>query len=86
MVVTDEQLLHLSRYIHNQASYSQGQPLQKPYPSSYPNYLDKINQEWIKTDQILSFFSKSIQNLTYKTFVEGYKDFAEDGITKLILE
>lgn len=86
LVKTDEQLLHLSRYIHYQASYSQGLPLQEPYPSSYPNYLGKYKQEWIKTEQILSFFSKDIPNLTYKAFVEGYKDSTIGNISQLTLD
>lgn len=86
VVETDEQLLHLSRYIHYQASYSKSQLLRKPYPSSYPNYLGKINQEWVKTEQILSYFNKSIPNLTYKNFVEGYKENTYGNIEKLLLE
>lgn len=86
LVETDGQLIHLSRYIHYQATYSQGVTLQTPYPSSYPNYLGKTTQDWIKSEIILAFFSKSIPNLTYKAFLEEYKDSKQDGIEKLVLE
>lgn len=84
-VRTDEQLLHLSRYIHHQALNSQGVPLQEPYPSSYPNYLGKISQEWIKPELILAYFSKTIPNLSYKNFVESYK-IPTENIAGLVLD
>lgn len=90
LVETDEQLLHLSRYIHVQSLASQGQALQTQ-PSSYPNYLGQISQDWIKRDEILSFFKTAwIKNhpdfLSYQSFVEDYKEEGLETISKLTLE
>lgn len=77
IVEKDDQLLHLSRYIHYQALYNvSGQVLQKSFPSSYLNYVGKIKQNWIKSEKILSYFH-SLKDLTnsYKLFVENqYND------------
>lgn len=60
LVITDEQLLHLSYYIHSQAIMNpQGQTLRSQRPSSLPNYLGQIKQEWVKPDRILSLFNKN---------------------------
>lgn len=78
LVETDEQLIHLSRYIHSQSLTSQGQPLRDQQPSSYPNYLNQISQEWIKPEKVLTHFRTEANKLsilhsvdTYKLFVEG---------------
>lgn len=94
LVMTDEQLLHLSRYIHLQAINLQGQPL-RGQPSSYPNYLGKISQEWVRSDEILAFFNtgelrRSLgerDSNTYKLFVEGHNlREGEEVITDLVLD
>lgn len=93
LIRTDEQLLHLSRYIHSQAfglSF-QGQSLQKPQPSSFPNYLGKIKQRWVKPDEVLSFFksygpSAFEETSSYQFFVEKCRDSANEIIAKLLLE
>lgn len=90
-VETEEQLLHLSRYIHYQAYYVKGQPLQIPQPSSYLNYLGKISQEWLKPDEILAFFKSAQQKspkdiLSYQSFVETYKDAVDEKIASLVIE
>jgi putative transposase len=91
LVKTDEQLLHLSRYIHMQALALQGQALRELQPSSYPNYLKKISQEWVRPKEILSFFKtnrcKYKKNiLSYQSFVEDYKEEIPEIITNLTLE
>ena len=72
LVETEEQLLHLTRYIHRN-------PIQKgltlkecPQPSSYPNYLGRINQEWVKPQDILGYFAAAGTN-SYESFVEDQR-------------
>lgn len=81
LIDSDVQLLHLSRYIHL-----------NPYPeiikdvknlknysfSSYGDYLGERNTKWIKTEEILSFFTKDKSRLGYK--FNNYKSFVEDFI------
>ncbi|TSC54144.1 MAG: hypothetical protein LiPW16_139 [Microgenomates group bacterium LiPW_16] len=94
LVKTDEQLLHLSRYIHLPVLDSQGQALRdlrEPQPSSYPNYLGEISQEWVKPEEILNFFKTNRHTypkdiLSYQSFVEDYKEEIPEIITNLTLE
>lgn len=82
LVTNDEQLLYLSRYIHKQALQalaSQGWTLQGGQPSSYIDYLEARGlearkTEWLDPTEVLSYFSKTIPNLTYKTFVKQDAD------------
>ncbi|MFA5933574.1 MAG: transposase [Microgenomates group bacterium] len=73
LIVTDEQLLQLSRYIHRQALAFQGQALEAQ-PCSYFDYVGKRKSEWVKPEEILVFFSKNNPSLSYQAFVEE-KDF-----------
>ncbi len=75
LIESDAQLLHVSRYIHlNPVS---GKILKgvslfdqiTSQPSSYPVYLGKIKQEWVKPEIILTNFSKS-GFASYQSFVE----------------
>ena len=73
-VETDEQLIHVSRYIHRNPVGLEKTLLNtgnKIYdqPSSYPVYLRNINKEWVKSDIILAHFSPSGYN-SYQSFVE----------------
>ncbi len=63
LATTDEQLLELSRYIHNQA-------IKLNQPCSYPEYLGKRKTEWVKPQEVLEFFSKKNPNLSYQSFIE----------------
>lgn len=77
IVETDEQLLHLSRYIHqNPLSKNKSVKLSDflSQPSSYPEYLGQRKSAWISTDEILSFFSKTNPILSYQSFVEETDD------------
>ncbi len=91
LVETDEQLLHLSRYIHYQSNFLQGLPLEKPQPSSYTNYIGTVSQEWVKPDEVLGFFkystrTKAIDDVqSYQSFVEEYKDSVEE-ISRLTID
>ncbi|MDP3994340.1 MAG: transposase [bacterium] len=90
LVETDEQLLHLSRYIHKQALSNtdhplQGHALQKVrQPSSYLDYVEKTKTDWIKTEEVLPFFSKTNPKLSYEAFVKE-EDYLE-LIHPLLLE
>lgn len=83
LVKTDEQLLHLTRYIHKQALASQGEALQER-PSSYPEFLGLRKTEWVHPEEVLSFFSENNPALSYKSFVEQKDDM--DIIGSLVIE
>jgi len=76
LMKTDEQLLHVSRYIHRNSVglASKGHPFKgSPFtiqPSSYPEYLGLRKTEWVHPEQILSFFSANNKHLSYKSFVD----------------
>jgi len=87
IVSSDEQLLHLSRYIHHQALFSQGNALRGwEQPSSFPEYLGQRKTQWIKPEEVLNFFSKDKSNylLSYEAFVRQNGNF--DSVSKLIIE
>lgn len=73
LVSNEEQLLQLSRYLHKQALASQGDALggYGEQPSSYWEYLEERKTEWVKPEEILSFFSKNNQKLSYETFMKS---------------
>lgn len=83
LVDSDEQFLHLSRYIHKQALTLQGETLQHQ-PSSYPEYLGLRKTAWIKPDDILDYFSKINRKLSYQAFVQEEADLSI--IQNLIIE
>lgn len=77
-ISTNEQLLHLTRYIHQQALALQGDALVRgiqKQPSSYLDFINKEVHEWIKPDEILTFFSKTNPNLSYENFVKQENEF-----------
>lgn len=80
LVGTDEQLLYLTCYIHQnplkKQLASQGRTLRAylVQPSSYPEYLGQRKTEWIHPEEILAFFSQTNPKLSYQAFVEGNED------------
>lgn len=81
LVETDAQLLNLTRYIHRNphpGMILKGVSLNDltSQPSSYLNYLKRINQEWVKPNFILQNFSESGFN-SYQEFVESYDSDSE---------
>lgn len=76
---SDEQLLHLTRYIHRN-------PLEKlatkgdalygclSQPSSLLDYLGKKSTKWVKPEEILVFFSKTNPRFSYQAFTEQTED------------
>ncbi len=92
LVETDEQLVHLSGYIHRNSlglrkTNLQGETLRvlTRQPSSLPEYLKIRNSEWVSTTEILSFFSRKSKNLSYEKFVIGY-DSPDPIIQSLTLD
>lgn len=61
LVTSDEQFIHLSRYIHKQAL-----PIQ---PSSYSDYILKSKTEWVHPEEVLVYFSRSDKKHSYQNFV-----------------
>ncbi|MDP1743187.1 MAG: transposase [Candidatus Amesbacteria bacterium] len=71
LVTSEEQLLHLSRYIHRNP-FQKGLSLKEsPHASSYINYLKIIDQDWVKPKEILGFFTKTGTN-SYESFCENH--------------
>lgn len=88
LVENDNQLLHLSRYIH--LNPVKDSPLHMAY-SSYADYLGKRNTSWINTKTILSYFKTAQKTtfndiLSYQSFVEDYAQDPEEPIADLALD
>ncbi|HSW71609.1 MAG TPA: transposase [Gammaproteobacteria bacterium] len=86
LVKNDEQLIHLSRYIHKQALATKGQALRawENQPCSFPEYVGERKTDWIHSEEVLSFFSKSSPTLSYRSFIEGALDL--EKIQDILLE
>ncbi len=68
-IKTNEQLLHVSRYIHlNPTSSSL---VNKPEDWEFSSYLDYINGSFLEFNHDISIVSKN----SYKSFVENNKDY-----------
>jgi len=79
LVDSDEQLIHLSRYIHLN-------PHPKPLnsqPSSYPDYLRLKHTSWLHPKDVLKHFKSS---LAYKKFVQNPDQSALSIISDLTLD
>ena len=71
IVISEEQYLYLTKYIHQQALKLPGETLEahELYPSSYQDYIEKMKTNWLKPEEILVYFSKTNPNLSYLAFV-----------------
>lgn len=82
LIDNEEQLLHLSRYIHLNPFEIENGKLDKliDYPySSYGDYLGQRKTKWLKIDEILLYFktrkrTDAVDYLSYQSFVEDYKE------------
>lgn len=83
LITKEDQFLHLSRYIHKQALASKGETLQDQ-PCSYLEYLRLRKTEWIKPDEVLSYFSNINSTLSYESFVKQKEE--SDILKKIKLE
>lgn len=77
MITTEEQFLYLSKYIHRQTLNLQGKTLEARIrqPSSYSQYLGLVKTEWVKPEEILSYFSQTNPTLSYEAFVTENDDY-----------
>jgi len=87
MVHSEEQLLHLTRYIHRNPFIKGVSLKESPQPSSLKNYLGEIHQEWVKPEELLSQFSKTGFN-SYSSFVEdsALEEFSIQLIANLSID
>ncbi|MFC1627079.1 transposase [Patescibacteria group bacterium] len=87
-VTSEEQLIYLSKYIHrNPKDILPARRLLAGYKySSYGNYLGLFNQSWVKTDEILSYFSKTNVNNSYKNFIEETNESDIVRIKEVVLD
>ncbi len=75
MVTNEYQFTYLTKYIHRNPldlpPYEDSpRRLQEYKYSSYGNYLHQFQQNWVSTEDVLSYFSKTNPLLTYQNFVE----------------
>ncbi len=89
-VDTDSYLLHLSRYIHLNATTITPAKINFLEFSSYPYYLNKKRANWIKPNEILAYFESSRRKnlrdiFSYQSFVEDYVQDS-DQLENLTLE
>lgn len=90
-VVTDQQHVYLSSYIHRNPIRLTRSKFDFIQFSSYPYYLGKYMAEWVKTKEILSFFqvTKNLDRpgpLSYQSFVESILENPESFLNGIILE
>lgn len=83
LVQSEEQLWHLSRYIHRNPATKGLSLIDCSRPSSYQNYLGLVNQAWVKPGDVLSYFAKSSFSFnSYTSFVEN-DTLEEESLTKI---
>jgi len=80
-IYNEDQFTYITKYIHrNPIDLSPTRPglegLAKYRYSSYGNYLGLFKQNWVKTDDVLSYFSKTNLKNSYQAFVEETGDIA----------
>ncbi len=81
LIKTEDQFTYITKYIHrNPVNILPSGPgpaglIDYKY-SSYGNYLGSFKQSWVKTDDILNYFSKTNPRNSYQAFVEESGDVA----------
>jgi len=80
LISSDEQLLHTSKYIHQNPTNLNGKTDLVTYPYSSLSFYTQpnLNSFWIRRNHILSFFSKTNPHQDYKTYVLEIQDFLPD--------
>ncbi len=86
IVETNEQLLHLSRYIHLN-SHLAGLFTVKAYNySSYHYFIGKEKPQWLNSQLILNYFNQTQKDQSYEDFVLKYLNKKVSFDKNLILE
>lgn len=83
-ILSDEQLLHLSRYIHRNPLTIEDSLRDFEY-SSYREYVGLRRTDWVKPSEILSHFSHNSAH-TYEKFVEFDKEEIEESYVKVYID
>lgn len=88
---TEKQYLYLSSYIHRNPMRLKNPKIDFLQFSSYPYYLGFKKCDWIKPQEILSFFRssrnlKENDSLSYQSFVESFREEPLDFISDYIIE
>lgn len=81
-IKTDEQLVHLSRYIHLNPT-DLGIPIASLADfkySSYPNYLGESVRPWLNESMVLTFFQDKRHRNSVKSYVNFVEDYAEEQL------
>jgi putative transposase len=87
LVENEPQLIYLTKYIHrNPLKLPSSRVLEGYKYSSYQNYLSMFNQDWVKTKDILDYFSKTKVANSYRSFVEEVDERDLPMIKSLVLE
>lgn len=101
LIKTDEQLLHLTRYIHlnpleillpGEAELTRGVGNLRKYQwSSFGEYLGLRKTAWIHPEEVLAFFKTAQKTnlkdtLSYQSFVEDYVIDSQELLGPLIIE
>lgn len=81
LVTSESQFTYITKYIHRNPlkllpSGPGPEGLQEYKYSSYGNYLGLFKQSWVKTEDILSYFSKANPRNSYQSFVEEAGDIS----------
>lgn len=85
LIESEEQLLHLTRYIHrNPLGLENGARNRQNRYTSLPEYLGKRKTNWLKPQVVLNYFSKKHPRNSYLSFVEQTDD--PDLLKDLIVE
>ncbi|MFC1626993.1 transposase [Patescibacteria group bacterium] len=87
-ITKEEQLIYLSKYIHRNPLdiLPSRRDLEGYKYSSYGNYLGRFKQSWVKSDEILSYFSKNNKLNSYKNFIEETDESDIFRIKELVLD
>lgn len=81
-IQSEEQFTYISKYIHRNPlpvspTRSDLEGLSGYKYSSYGNYLGLFKQSWVKTEDVLAYFSKTNLSNTYQAFVEESGDISQ---------
>jgi len=87
-ITKEEQLIYLTKYIHRNPVdiLPSRRDLEGYKYSSYGNYLGLFKQSWVKTDEILSYFSKDNISASYKNFIEEIDESDILRIKEVVLD